>query len=120
MAQEEALKGVSTAFSQVGCTGKYEPDKCKCMCDRILTATDAQSLTEIIQGLQRLEKEVDNLAPKHETESKLDVCLRQVSAHSQEMAGKASLKDVNVLMDSKADVDEVHIIKLFARGDSNP
>ena len=47
------------------------------------------------------------MAPKHETESKLDVCLRQVSAHSKELAGKASLKDVQVLTDSKADVDEV-------------
>jgi ATP-dependent exoDNAse (exonuclease V) beta subunit len=54
-----------------------------------------------------LEKEVDNLAPKHETESKLDLCLRQVSAHSKELAEKASLKDVKVLTDSKADVDEV-------------
>ena len=89
------------------------------ICETMLTARGEQSLTDVIQGLQRLENQVDNLAPKHETERKLEVWLLQVSAHSQELAVKASLKDVNVLMDSKADVDEVCIMKIFAC-DSTP
>ena len=56
-AQEEALKGVSTAFSQ--------------------------SLTEVIQGLQRLENDVCDKAPKNDTECKLEVSEKRERARAR-------------------------------------
>jgi len=61
----------------------------------------------MIQGMHRLEKDVGDKAPKIETASKLEHLLRDVSAKTIELAGKAGIKDVSALMDGKADVDEV-------------
>jgi len=61
----------------------------------------------MIQGMHRLEKDIGDKAPKIETANKLEHLLRDVSAKTIELAGKAGIKDVNAWMDGKADVDEV-------------
>jgi hypothetical protein len=55
-----------------------------------------------------LELEVAGKAPKVDTQSKVDACLRDLSSKTTELAAKASLQDVTTLLDGKADVDEVN------------
>lgn len=72
------------------------------------SAAFSQSLTEVIQGLKRVELDVASKAPKADTQGKVDACLRDLSSKTRELAAKASMHDVNTLLDGKADVDEVN------------
>lgn len=58
--------------------------------------------------MKRIELDVASKAPKDDTLNKLDVCIRDLSSKTKELAAKASMQDVNTLLDGKADIDEVN------------
>jgi len=45
----------------------------------------------------------------------LQACLRQLSLQTKELAAKAAIKDLNTLLDGKADIDEVCLCPLSSR-----
>ena len=78
-----------------------------------------QHSADTSRDIRRLDAEIEARAEKIETFRRLEGCITEITEMEKEVRRKADIKDVNLLVDGKADVDEINRALLDVNGQLN-